>query len=88
MDVHAAAHGLLYTRKGVQWHRRYVILRGSSLELFNLDYVEKEVRNSKDEGVNVRDLSVCLECLDHQLPSPKSDVIFNFLMPLPRTRAQ
>lgn len=60
MELGAGTHGLLYTRKGLQWHRRYVVQRGSSLEIYNLDYVEKEVRNSKDESVNIRDLQACL----------------------------
>jgi hypothetical protein len=53
-------HGWLYARtsSALRWHRRYVVLRGSKLEIHGSESLEKEHRNDKDETIHSSDAKV------------------------------
>lgn len=42
----------------MRWHRRYIVIRGSTLEIHGTENLEKVVRDEKSDTMDARPLQV------------------------------
>ena len=53
-------HGFTYYHSdgALRWHRRYIVLTPTKLEIYGTEHLEKEIRNEKSDRISTAPLEV------------------------------